>query len=129
MILSAQHNLKKFMPVLTWLCLVALIVYIASLSFFMHVHVLENGEIICHSHFFHHSKTSQTDSSETHSHSKFEMLFYHITTSKLIFLLLFVFTFFKILLNNFFNYNSSVFTFSSRRYDRKASRAPPCFSF
>ena len=72
----------------------SMIIYLGFTFAFMHVHVMTNGEIVCHSHAAKTNETSDQSKKSNHTHSKDEFLFYNLTTNLNKFLISIVFIIF-----------------------------------
>ena len=107
--------------------IVALISYLIFAIAFLHVHIDPSGHLISHSHPFAKSTKDQTKFPD-HSHTSFEFLYFYMLTFLDELILLSVFVFLIILLQqrikkpaNFFIPLSKIFSFYN-------NRAPPAFS-
>ncbi len=65
---------KKFVPIVSLLLIILLLVFQQQLNYTWHYHKLSNGLLIRHSHPFNH--TSQEKSGEQHTHHGKEFLFF-----------------------------------------------------
>ena len=113
---------------LTIILLLSFIVYMVSIFAFMHIHVLPSGEIICHSHFVKKSDTSDKSNQanrSNHKHTRFELLYLHLTTAanNLLIVAVLLLTFISLIR---FIFSSIVENLPSRNiYFLFSNRAPP----
>lgn len=91
-------NKTIYSPIITLVLIISLFLFIGYTSIFMHIHVLQDGQITYHSHFTKKQNTSDQSKASNHSHTKQEFLYYYITTVIINYLISIVFIVFCVYL-------------------------------
>jgi hypothetical protein len=101
------------------------LVFPVTTCYFGHIHVLPNGEVICHSHIMPYSGNKQDETN--HSHSNKELLFLQFVNSIVKFVLTVIPLVLFYALEAFFFRSPKIIITKSNRFSFFSLRAPPAY--
>ncbi len=120
--ISTRDIIKKIVAII----LIGLFaMFITNKAIFMHVHKLDDGSIIIHSHLY--NKSENKAPNKTHHHSKTELLFFQ--SFELLFFFILTTVFFHTVIKKF-EVASKIKNFYTKQcFNLFQGRAPPFYSY
>ena len=120
---------KNIYSLIVAIALILSMILILAINYaFLHIHIMPNGEIICHSHLIAARKSPDQSEKLNHTHSKDELLFYHLTTNFYKFFITVILVILGICINFFILFQFINLQHQGVRFIF-SRRAPPRFPF